>query len=40
MLREKPSKILTFLEIATAQIADNMLNTPLVLLSHQDSNLD
>ena len=34
------TKILTFLEIATAQIADNMLNTPLVLLSYQDSNLD
>ena len=34
------TKILTFLEIATAQIADNMLNTPLVLLSHKDSNLN
>ena len=30
------TKILTFLEIATAQIADNMLNTPLVLLSYQN----
>ena len=30
------TKILTFLEIATAQLADNMLNTPLVLLSYQN----
>ena len=29
------TKILTFLEIATAQIADNLLNTPLVLLSYK-----